>query len=87
MTQTLTLKTFDQADQDDVAISQLADHDRVAFWAQFNDDLAAEGIVRLGRAIEQYRKDHSEPTQTITTSLALDVWRHWNWQETLATWE
>ena len=75
-------KTWDQADQDDAAISVLADHDRVAFWAQFNADLAAEGIVRLGRAIEQYRKDHSEPTQNIITSLALNIWRNWNWHET-----
>ena len=76
-------KAWDQADHDDAAMSVLADHDRVTFWAQFNDDLAAEGIVRLGKAIEQYRKDHSEPTQNIIMSLALDIWRHWNWHETI----
>lgn len=94
---TQTLKTFDQADQDDVAISQLADHDRVAFWTQFYADLGTDGIIRLGSALDQLRKDRarresrgitdSDISQNVVTSMALDVWRHWNWQETLATWE
>lgn len=85
-------KTWDQADQDDAAISVLADHDRVAFWAQFNADLGADGIIRLGRVLDQFRKDRerresrgiTDPDipQNIITSLALDIWRNWNWHET-----
>jgi len=87
-------KTWDQADQDEVTMSQYAaENDLDAFWSRFLADLGAEGPIRLGRALEQYRKDRerresrgiTDPAipQNIIISIAIDIWRHWNWHETV----